>query len=66
MTMAVAPSISPFEHVGEGARGRRSAVTVTLVSMPVERLRFSGVSRASTTPWSMMASRLQSWSASSM
>ena len=65
MTMAVAP---PISRSSTSARASRSplAVTVTLVSMPVERFRFSGVSSASTTPWSMMASRLQSWSASSM
>ena len=40
--------------------------TVTIVSAPTVRLSFAGVSRARTLPWSMIATRPQSRSASSM
>ena len=43
-----------------------SVVTLTMVAAPVEALSRSGVSRARITPWSMIATRSQSWSASSM
>ena len=43
-----------------------AAFTVTIVSAPTLRLRPSGVSRARIRPWSMMATRPQSRSASSM
>ena len=71
-----------FDAVGEGARprdalepaledrgqliGSPAALTVTMVSAPTLRLSSLGVSRARILPWSMMATRLQSLSASSM
>ena len=43
-----------------------SAVTVTIVSAPIEAFSSSGVPSSSSLPWSMMPMRSQSWSASSM
>src|SRR5581483_11141523 len=44
----------------------RSIRTVTIVSAPTDRFSACGVSRARMRPWSMIATRSQSWSASSM
>src|ERR1700722_5177964 len=48
------------------ASGSPSALTVTMVSAPTLCLRADGVSRARILPWSMMATRPHSLSASSM
>ena len=54
------------EH-GRRARSRSpSALIRTTVSAPTVRFSAAGVSSASSLPWSMIATRSQSWSASSM
>ena len=58
-----------FETAREGSARRSespAAFTVTMVSAPTLRLSSAGVSRARILPWSMMATRSQSLSASSM
>jgi len=46
--------------------GVPAVFTVTMVSAPMPCLSWAGVSRARIFPWSMMATRSHSWSASSM
>jgi len=65
LRVRVTPS-TPFSRAAASRSWSPGALIVTMVSIPTDCFSSAGVSSARIRPWSMIATRSQSWSASSM